>query len=172
MRRDQTFHERLIPLLVEGVGARSYLEFGSHDNETIGKVTCESRFAVDIKPNMTVEGVHYFPMSTQDFLARGPNGSCSIAESFGPFDFVFIDADHSAEAVAKDFSGIWPHVSDEGLVVAHDTNPETVADTDAGLCGDSWVFASLLAMKDHECVTLPYHPGLTIIRKRLRWGPK
>ena len=66
---------------------------------------------------------------------------------------------------------IMPHVSHEGLVCLHDTNPETVEDTQPGYCGDSWKFAKNLSVLGYEAVTLPYHPGLTIVRNRRRWGP-
>jgi hypothetical protein len=58
------------------------------------------------------------------------------------------------------------------LVCFHDSNPELESDTAPGFCGDSWKFAKELTRdKRYECVTLPYHPGLTIVRKRSQWGP-
>jgi len=112
----------------------------------------------------------YFRMTTQQFIENH-------AARLAPFDVVFIDADHSEDAVRKDFDGIWPYVSKEGLILLHDTNPETIKDTEPGLCGNAWLFAQDLFL-DHndtpmyEVVTLPYHPGLTIIRKRISWGPE
>lgn len=163
MKRNQAFHETLIPLLVEGIGARSYLEFGTHQNETIGKVNCKRRFGVDTNP-VEIPGVKFFKMTTQEFISKK-------AESLAPFDFVFIDADHSFGSAACDFYGIAKHVSPEGLVCLHDTNPETWADTEPGLCGDSWRLSKQLFRDGYEAVTLPYHPGLTIVRMRAVWGP-
>jgi len=131
-------------------------------NETISKVRCERKYGVDLKP-VECEGAMMFGMSTQAFIDK-------YAGMHAPYDVVFIDATHSEGAVRQDFEGIWPHVSAEGLILCHDTNPEKVADTDPGLCGDAWRWAyghQLL-----EAVTLPYHPGLTIIRKRMKWGPR
>ena len=175
MKRNQTFHEKLIPLLVEGVGAESYLEFGIHFGETFLKVKANQIVGVDLEfspPWLTKgtwpvgPGMKIFEMSTSEFIE-------THAAKYAPYDFVFIDADHSAEAVEKDFHGIYPHVADEGLICLHDTNPESVHDTDPKLCGDAWLFAQKLP-KEFTCeaVTLPYHPGLTIIRKRISWGPK
>ena len=165
MRTYQTFHEQLIPLLVEGIGAESYLEFGSNINQTISKVKCARRYAVDTTIYELDGGnIHFFLMRTQDFIA-------DHAEKHAPFDFVFIDADHSEKAAREDFEGIWPYVADDGLVCLHDTNPETVADTEPGFCGDSWKFARRLTKGGYEAVTLPYSPGLTIVRKRTLWGP-
>ncbi len=160
MIRNQTFHEQLIPLLVSGLGCESYLEFGTHENETISKVLCPRRYGVDLNPH-EIPNVSYFKMSTQEFIRHQ-------AEKYAPYSFVFVDADHSKEAVRADFFGIWRFVADEGIVVLHDTNPETVADTAPGLCGNAWEFARMLQA---EAVTLNYHPGLTIVRKREHWGP-
>jgi len=167
MNRLQSFHEVLIPLLVEAMGVTTYLELGTDQNQTIGKVRCPRRIGVD-KAAALCEGAIMFSMPIQAFIGEK-------AGSLAPFQFVFIDADHSAESVGQDFRGIWPFVEDEGLVVLHDTNPETESDTDPGLCGDAWKFAHDLWLRQHhdcyESLTLPYHPGLTLVRKRVSWGP-
>lgn len=162
MRRDQTFHETLIPLLVTGIGARSYLELGCGKNETISRVNCELRYGVDIAPVETISEVRYFKMTTQEFIEKYAIGNA-------PYDCVFIDADHRIDAVWSDFRGIWPYVSPEGLIAVHDTNPETKADTIPELCGDSWKFAR--GLSGYEAVTLNYHPGLSLVRKRVQWEP-
>jgi len=165
MNRAQTFHERLIPLLVEGLGCNSYLELGTHINETIGNVLCEKKYGVD-KLTVPCSGAVMFQMTTDNFIQH-------YASKYAPFDFVFIDADHSADSVESDFSGIWPYVSDEGIVCMHDTNPDTVEDTQPGFCGDAWRFIQKLTGDgNNEMLTLPYHPGLTLVRKRVNWGPR
>jgi len=163
MKRLQTFHETLIPMLVSACGAQSYLELGTHQNETIGKVVCERRYGVDIL-TVPLQGVRMFKMTTAEFIKWH-------AAKYAPYDFVFIDADHSESAVRSDFFGIIDHVSPDGIVCLHDTNPETEADTDPGLCGDGWRFSHVLWNSEYEAVTLPYHPGLTIVRNRGKWGP-
>lgn len=163
MKRLQTFHEILIPLLVEVCDAESYLEFGTHENETIGKVRCKRRYGVDVKVE-PCGGAEMYAMTTAEFIR-------DCARLCAPFDFVFIDACHDAKAVRDDFLGIIHHVSMNGIVCLHDTHPETVADTDPGLCGNAWRFARFLHESGYECVTLPYHPGLTILRKGGTWEP-
>lgn len=164
LNRNQTFHETLIPMLVEGLGVEVYLELGTHLNETIGKVQCPRRYGVDRKI-VPIDGVTFFEMSTREFLEEH-------ASKIAPVDFVFIDADHKADSVKSDFYGVLPYVGDEGLICMHDTNPETEKDTSPGLCGDAWRFAFDLREDGFECLTLPYHPGLTLFRKRITWGPR
>jgi predicted O-methyltransferase YrrM len=162
--RNQTAHETLIPALVEAIGARNYLEFGTHLNQTISNVRCPLRYGVD-RVTVPLYGAEMFNMSTEEFIAN-------VAHLYAPYDFVFIDADHCLNSVRRDFFGIVDYVSAEGIICLHDTNPETVADTAPGFCGDSWRFAEILHNDGYEAVTLPYHPGLTIVRNRKAWGPR
>jgi len=163
MKHSQTLHEQLIPMLVSGIGAESYLEMGTHKNQTISKVNCEKRTGVDMNA-VALNGAIMLNMTTEEFIK-------GHAAFNAPYDFVFIDADHDFDAIKNDFLGIWPHVSPEGLVLFHDSNPATTADTKHEACSDSWRFAQFLVWKGYECLTLPYHPGLTITRKRTLWGP-
>lgn len=162
MRRHQTFHEALIPLLIDGIGAKVYLELGVGGNATIKKVNC-TRIGVD-KNAQQIDGVAMYEMTTSEFIEKQ-------AAFLAPFDVCFIDADHDPLSVLDDFNGIWPHISDDGLVLCHDVNPDTESDTDPGLCGNAWQAAKEIC-KNHEAVVLPYHPGLLIVRKRARWGPQ
>jgi len=57
-------------------------------------------------------------------------------------------------------------------VALHDTNPENVSDAQPGFCGDAWKFVVYLLGAGFEGMTLPYHPGITLVRKRVSWGPK
>ena len=163
MNRLQTFHEALIPMLVEAVGARTYLELGTGSNETIARVRCERRIGVDANW-VQCPGVTQFCMTTDKFIAEH-------AATHAPYDFCFMDASHRAEQVQKDFEGIWPLISPEGMLLIHDVQPETIADTDPGFCGDAWKFAKELRELGYESLVLNYHPGILLVRKRTTWGP-
>lgn len=169
MVRNQIFHETLIPTLAKGMGVSRYCELGVYQGDTLNRVAMALPpsallVGVDTKaPAFLVAHVRFRQMTTATYFARH-------AEKDAPFDMVFIDADHSAASVLHDFEGIWPHVVDDGLVLLHDGNPETVADTDPGYCGDGWRAIKHLTSL-HEAATLPFHPGLTFIRKRKLWGP-
>jgi predicted O-methyltransferase YrrM len=53
-------------------------------------------------------------------LIRKPTQELSAAELGGPFDLVFIDGDHSYEAVRRDFELVEPCVKPRGVVALHD----------------------------------------------------
>lgn len=47
----------------------------------------------------------------------------AIAEAKGPYDLLFIDADHTYEGVARDFTRYSPLVSPGGIIAFHDALP-------------------------------------------------
>lgn len=51
-----------------------------------------------------------------------------LAKQYGEFDIVFVDADHSYEAVKTDFAMYWPLVAPDGIMAFHD-----IAKRDAGV---------------------------------------
>lgn len=162
MNRSQTLHERLIPLLVEGTGAQRYLEIGTFENATISKVVCPMRIGVD-PAVVELEGCVMFKMTCAEFLLEN-------AAKLAPYDFIFLDADHSANAVRSDFIGLWPYVAPDGMVAIHDVQPQHESDAQPGYCGDSWKVAMSIVGGFEACV-INYHPGTLLVRKRSRWGP-
>jgi hypothetical protein len=57
---------------------------------------------------------------------EGDSGDGRIVElvrSYGPYDFIFIDGDHSYDAVRKYWLNYGPMVADGGIVVFHDILP-------------------------------------------------
>lgn len=90
-------------------------------------------------------------------------------------DLLFIDADHSAEQVRKDFITWSKFVTPgTGLILLHDTYPCGPKYLKPGYCNDAWKVAKAIheldiVSTDFEIVTLPGpRAGLSIIRKRGR----
>jgi len=47
------------------------------------------------------------------------------AKLAGPFDWIFIDADHYYESVKRDWETYRPMAADDGVIVLHDVEPQT-----------------------------------------------
>lgn len=58
----------------------------------------------------------------------------------GGFDFVFIDADHSYEAVRDDLNAWWPHVRSGGLFCGHDYHKDDIPGVTQAV--DEWAAAT------------------------------
>ncbi|MFM7166726.1 MAG: class I SAM-dependent methyltransferase [Planctomycetaceae bacterium] len=57
----------------------------------------------------------------------------------GLFDFVFIDADHSYDAVVADLLGVLPYVEENGYIVMHDANYAGVWDAVQRVVSDTGI---------------------------------
>jgi methyltransferase family protein len=163
MIHDLGLHYRLIPFLAHELQIHSYLELGQHEG-TITRVMVEMGVlqvvGVDKNFKPEAEGLWSFQMTTEEFLAFP-------IRTFPKFDMVFIDADHTDTAVEKDFYGVLPYVHDNGLILMHDTLPLAPKYAVPEACGTAYRFAAKLRSNDEfESCTVPFSPGLTIVRKR------
>jgi predicted O-methyltransferase YrrM len=143
-----------------------HLEIGVFTGNTIASVykNCKRIHAVDINPDCLehlrdFENVEFFPLCSDDYFAQLPNDII--------FDTAFIDGDHSFEAVKRDFDNTFKRLSVNGLIFLHDTCPLDDSFKVPEHCGTAWKFADkcINSPIDYEMLTLPYHPGLTIVRK-------
>lgn len=99
--------------------------------------------------------------STDDYAAK-------LRQTGAQFDMIFIDADHSKQAVTSDFSNYLPLLRPHGILMLHDTHPIDQAATDQARCGDGYQAIEGFSRQsdEWEMMTIPVHPGLTICRKR------
>lgn len=178
----QTDHVKLITQLIDTLGVKCYLELGTYHGECIQAVSTRllSLYPKDhwlaigvdlarppeIEPLIQSNFIDFWQMSTDQFFVEG-------VRAYEEFDMIFIDADHNSDAVRRDFENSLKFIKDQGIILLHDTYPANAALTDPGYCGDAWKFADQYSDKYEGCefCTLPYSPGLTIVRKREKHLP-
>ena len=83
-------------------------------------------------------------------------------------DVIFIDADHSFEAVKLDFKGSLKNLNEFGIIILHDTDPISEKYIDKLYCGDSYKMIDWLKTEHPEMdvFTFPIsEAGLTIIKR-------
>jgi hypothetical protein len=166
---DPTHLKSLVISLANIIQPDIYLELGVQFGDTIKKVHPYTKRAigVDIKKQfVNSNAFEFYEMTTNTFFEKVKSKEIDL-----PFvDLVFIDADHSYEAAAQDFNNVFPLVSDQGLILMHDTYPRNVSETVSTLCGTVYKIAWEIrnTRKDCEIVTIPCFPGLSILRKSSR----
>ena len=173
---DGGLHWQIIAPLCRMLGVQSYLEFGIMDGAHLVHV---AKAIHEMYPHALIVGVDRrvpagLPAGVLPVECTTQEFCLDRIRDFPPFDAVFIDADHHVDAVRNDFWGVFPYVSENGLIFLHDTHPKDLAQTDPALCGTAWEFAVTLShgQYDHlESLTLPFSPGLTVVRKRLTQTP-
>ena len=164
----ENWHEDFIKKLAESLKPKVYVELGLYQCELFNKIVpyAENLFGVDINPEagrwMTKsEKTLFFHGTTDEFVEQVKSNNLKI-------DLLFIDADHCKESVLNDFWNYFPYVNDHGIILLHDTYPKNLQYTDKGYCGDAYL--AINELKNHqdefELMTIPIHPGLTLIRKR------
>lgn len=162
----ETFdHSNFIKNIAQYIQPECYLELGVRCGETFFLVSpfCKKAIAVDKqKLNIPIQdNIEVHQMLTDEYFDK-------IKYSDIRFDLVFIDADHSYQQSKTDFLNVIKYVIDDAIIFLHDTYP-----IDGSWCTDSacgTVYETILYIKenlynDFEVLTLPIHPGLTMVKK-------
>ena len=167
---DETWHSSLIMNIASAMHPVNYLELGTAAGTTITSVAhiiSGKAVGVDRKNLMDSRNkIEFYHMSTDEFFNNPPPLT---------YDLIFIDADHKFEQAKKDFLNAVRFLNDNGIVVIHDTYPGNADYLNDDRCSDSYRLAWEIRTKmnrDFEIVTIPVHPGLSIIRKsgkQLSW---
>jgi cephalosporin hydroxylase len=142
-----------------------YLEVGVLNGDTINTLVPLARefggrlLGIDLQRQERVHScVEFFQ---RDSSLIGPEWSI-------PLDMVFIDADHSKDAVLRDFNDFFKWLNPGCLMLMHDTYPPSEKSAQPGLCGTAWQAAWELRQRksdEYEILTFPTYYGLTVIRK-------
>lgn len=166
---DETFdHISFLTLMAKWIKPEHYLELGIRDGRCFQSVArnCAKATGVDISQIgfMLESNMDFHCKSTDDYFR-------SIKGKGVEFDMVFIDADHSHKQSLRDFLNVAPRVIEDGFIFFHDTYPCLPYLFDKTKSDD--VYKTALYIKktlidQFEIVTLPFNPGVTIVKKIAR----
>lgn len=165
------WHLDFIVHLVTILKPEKYLEIGVYRAGLINRLThlIPEIVAVDIDPRAksyieSLKNVEFINMDSKDFWKT---------RSGGEFDLIFIDGNHSRDAVLVDFEGARNCIKDHGVILLHDTYPLDREATNPERCDNGYLAIQELSFQtqEFEMMTIPVHPGLTIVRKRTTQVP-
>jgi predicted O-methyltransferase YrrM len=164
-------HQDFLAFMARWIRPERYLELGVREGISLWAVApyCRAAIGVDlsmslVNPNLPkLPQIRLLEMTTDAYFAQlSPNEM---------FDMVFIDADHKAESVLKDFYNVAPHVINDGFIFLHDSYPCSEEMMAPYYCNDCWQATLHLkqnCIDDFEILTLPFNPGVTVIKKMKR----
>ncbi|GIP15717.1 hypothetical protein J40TS1_13590 [Paenibacillus montaniterrae] len=162
------WHHGFILELARIVQPKVYVELGIYTCQLFNSMIpyAEQLVGVDIDSGagshmQDLPKTRFFHGTTQQFAEELQKQPLAI-------DLLFIDADHSKEAVLEDFRSFFPYVVPHGLILLHDTHPGSTGRMDPRLCGTAYQAIEELARETDafEMMTIPVDPGLTLCRKR------
>lgn len=142
-----------------------YVELGVKKGYTLTQMAplVGKAIGIDINPVYTNRwNIETIQCTTKEY-AKSLEGKSEF------IDMLFIDADHSKEAVLTDFVNFLPYVKQgTGLILMHDTHPVNLKLLVDGYCSNAWEAAVEIrkCVPQVEIVTLPGPwAGLSIVRK-------
>jgi hypothetical protein len=171
------WHRDFIYNLASIVRPKVYVELGLNQCNLFNRIIpCADKLVgVDMNKNaghymIKSSKVRFFHGTTQKFAEELKTHPLQI-------DMLFIDADHSKDAVLLDFRSFFHLSPPHGLVLFHDTHPGNKTMMHPSSCGTAYQAIEELSKKTdtYEMMTIPVSPGLTICRKRqkqLSWHEK
>lgn len=161
--------------IIRNNGYKSYLEIGVGDPElNFKQIVCENKIGVDPYFNfldVNIDNPDYNNIKTIDDCVKFRITSDEYFSQLSKdvkFDIIFIDGLHTEEQCDKDIQNSLLHISKNGLIVLHDTNPTSkdllVRITDAPFQGD--VYKSVAKLKNTGLKYFTYGGdcGITVIK--------
>lgn len=165
MRLTGLDHTNIVTALAIEARPTIYVELGVAEGYTINKVVdyVGKAMGIDSDGNASKllnKKIEFYHMTTDTFFEAMKNSLM--------IDMLFIDANHDYDQALKDFINFSSIVNENGLIMMHDTFPIDERQIIKGRCSDSWKVAVHIRKnfsKDFEIITIPIHPGISIIRK-------
>jgi hypothetical protein len=164
----ENWHESFIEHLASVLKPMVYVELGLYRCELFNCIILHARKLIGVDKDAAAGNwmakshkVEFIHLTTDEFAAMLQKHPVAI-------DTLFIDADHSKEAVLRDFWNFFAFVSPHGLIIQHDTHPKNSDYTQPGYCRDAYKAIEELSRRtdEFEMMTIPVHPGPTVCRKR------
>lgn len=172
------WHEDFIVNLVSLIRPKVYVELGLYHCALFNRILpfADQLVGVDI----STDAGNYMQNSPKTRFFNGTTQEYAKELAVNPLeiDMLFIDADHSKEAVLQDFKDFFLYVVPHGLILLHDTHPGNEQMIQPEWCGTAYLAIDELLREvgsSYELMTIPLSPGLTICRKRqlqLSWQEK
>jgi hypothetical protein len=140
-----------------------FLELGTSTGVAFSSLTFNNKYTVDLKrPDLIQRHPNSFELSTDEFFAT---------TELTDFDLIFIDANHDADQVLRDYNSSVSKLREGGVIVLHDCYPPTEEYCDPRFCSDSYKILEALARTGQEVTFAKEDFGVTLVKspKQLDW---
>lgn len=156
----------IINTIVDELKPNCYVEIGIYISQTFNMISpkCKIAIGVDIE-----NAAKLFIKDPNAIFVNGTSREALeiLTEKNQLTDLVFIDGNHDKTFVIEDFINMEKQLSHNGLILMHDTWPETKEQTDEKYCHNAYLAVAELRKlyPNFSFTTIPIHPGLTIAQR-------
>ena len=158
--------------LIDKLKLKSYLELGACELQTWNRITLEDKIGVDKNPDDLVDIMAFDSEMQEETIIKVRHGDatevpCLVGtyerddrlkltntdeffkslDKDKKFDFIFIDADHDKQQVAKDLLSSFKHLTEKGIIALHDIAPSLRQHTE--LTSNGTVFEVWMRLVEH-----------------------
>lgn len=124
-------HTTLLNYLIQKHGLKSYLEIGVRTTaQNFEKITAHFKYGIDPDPNsgagfkMTSDEYFNNAFNNKDYMVYFDYADGRREWEPVKYDLIFIDGDHTASQVERDFNNSLRCLNDGGFIVIHDVLPD------------------------------------------------
>lgn len=163
--------------IIDKYNLQTYLEIGVRNPwECFDRINCPIKMSVD--PGVESETNYAtYPYYSDDFFKKLENEELNLPKDC-KWDLIFIDGLHLADQSYRDFTNSFRHISENGFVVFHDTNPPTIYharedyedhSTPIGGWWNGTVWKSIQKIRtnfDLDVITVDSDWGVTVVRNK------
>lgn len=168
----ENWHVKFVRELAHLLQIQVYAELGIYEGETFNAINAPTKIAVDIDQK-------YLAYAEDSPVVKKLLGDSKVLANYLCdnsilIDLLFIDANHSRQAVIDDFENLEVFVAPNGIILMHDTFPKSLLYSSQEYCGDAYLALDELTKKftNWSFATIPVHPGLTLATRlpnRPKW---
>jgi predicted O-methyltransferase YrrM len=166
------WHLEFLGVLLKTLKPKLSIEVGVSKGEATAAFSefSEKVIAIDMDTDSKkyisrLKNVHFMNLDSWSALEQLKNSHVSKV------DFCFIDGNHVADVVFGDFERAYVLMSEQGLILLHDTYPksEEFVSSKNEWCGSAYLVPEMIRQKypELDLITIPSHPGITIVQKRI-----
>lgn len=119
---------QIINWLIEKRDFTSYLEIGLGDGKSFAEIRCKQKESVDPAKGAYAAAAPTHRMTSDAFFAQNT----------AKFDLIFIDGLHEADTVERDLENALAALTDGGIIVCHDLNPNSEAMQEVPRAVEEW----------------------------------
>lgn len=161
--------QEFLSLMAKWIKPECYLELGVRYGDVFFSVAPHCKICCGVDIDMS--NIKYPKKENMILIQQNTDDFFKSLEPDVIFDMIFIDADHNHTSVLKDFTNASKHIIDDGFIFLHDTYPyneEMIKPHFSSDCYKTPLYIKQNLIDTFEIITLPFNPGLTIIKKMNR----